>query len=102
MTDTRSERRARRHLSDESTPSDSAPPSPPSRAGGVGWLPIDDKARTGVLIEVRSAEGEETVATWHKTRHFDLATLTWKPTAYWRHSRTGVPLWFDPIEYRSI
>ena len=104
MSDTRSERRARRNLSEDPLP-DRGPPSPPtpsSLAGGGGWLPIDDKAKSGVKVEVRSARGEETQATWHNTRHFNAKELKWNPTAYWRHSLTGTPLWFEPVEYRPI
>lgn len=103
MSDTRSERRARRQLSDVSgVPSDEAQPPLPVPPQDGGWLPIDDEAKSGVMIQVRSDKGEETQATWHRTRHFNAKELKWSPTAYWRHSMTGIPLWFEPVEYRTI
>ncbi len=108
MTDLRSERRARRHqelsdVTDATALSSDGPPSPPDASrGGEGWLPIDDKARSGSRIEVRSADGEIRLATWHRTRHFDPKTVKWIPTAYWREALAGIELWFEPVEYRPL
>ena len=104
MSDTRSERRARRNqdLSDESMPSDRTQPSPPSHplAGGEGWLPIDDKAKSGALIRVRFADGGVAAARWHKTREYNPKTTKWEPTSFWM--AIGARLEQDPVEYMLI
>ena len=62
MTDYRSERRARRHqdLPEAASPPDSGSTPPPSSAlsDGGGWKPLDDKARGGAAVTVRSEAGE--------------------------------------------
>jgi len=106
MTDYRSERRARRHqdLPEAASPPDSGSTPPPSSAlsDGGGWKPLDDKARGGNAVTVRSEAGEIAAAYWHRTRHFNPRRMKWEPTAYWRSYVAPIPLWFEPVEYMPI
>jgi len=67
-------------------PSAAAPPSVADSAdGGVSspWRPIDDEARSGKTVVVRSLDGEETEAKWVTSRRYVAAKLKWESYQHW-------------------
>ena len=117
----RSERRRRFHHnlteSPESSPGESvahddvaadASPPAPSLAGGEvhtptesPWKALDDAARGGAWVFVRSAEGEQAEAKFYETRRYDAKAMRWVPLTRWvRRNCGGAYLNWEPVAYR--
>ena len=117
MSDALSERRLRRRqseLSGESTPlppdvpsahplADEIPPAASALAAGGSWLPLDDYARSGLAIEVRSADGRTAEAFLVSSRRYDHKAMRWVPVQIWRmRNASGTRLTWTPDRYRPL
>ena len=83
-----------------SEPEEVAPFTPPD---DDPWSAIDDVARSGRPVVLRSAEGETAEAVYHSTRKFNRSLLKWEGHAFWAlRNGAGAPVSFEPVGYRVL